>query len=240
MSAELGRPAWAERHDEEEATVRWSRSLEVAVEPDLVDEESPAITVEAYLYDHIRVDDSGTVRVERDPAPELLVGNHMLTVAQWAVLYGHRAEDPSAVLIRPRHINERLPRPLGDAAIAHAMASAEQPVNVWIALGAFCGLRCMEIASLAREDVIDGVDAPFLRVIGKGGTERGRAAARSRARPARGLRDAAPRPPVHAHGRSTRPTLTDAGVRTDQRPPARLRRHRHRPPVAAPVRDETV
>ncbi len=97
---------------------------------------------------------------------------HVAQFLKWLVLYGHRAEDPSAVLIRPRHVNDRLPRPLGDAAIAHAMACAPQPVRAWIALGAFCGLRCMEIASLAREDVIDGVDAPFLRVIGKGGKER--------------------------------------------------------------------
>jgi integrase len=52
------------------------------------------------------------------------------------------------------------------------MAGAVQPVRAWIALGAFCGLRCTEIATLVREDVIDGVDAPFLRIVGKGGKER--------------------------------------------------------------------
>lgn len=97
---------------------------------------------------------------------------HVSQFLRWCVAYGHRDEDPTAVLIRPKHLHDKLPRPLGDAAIAHAMACAGQPVRAWIALGAFCGLRCMEIADLAREDVIDGVDAPFLRIVGKGGKER--------------------------------------------------------------------
>ncbi len=96
---------------------------------------------------------------------------HVRQYLRWLAANGHRAEDPSAVLIRPK-IRERLPKPLGDAQISRALAAADQPVRAWIALGAFCGLRCMEIASLAREDVIDGVDVPFLRINGKGGKDR--------------------------------------------------------------------
>ncbi len=96
---------------------------------------------------------------------------HVRQYLRWCAANGHRAEDPSAVLIRPK-LHPSLPRPMGDADIAHAMAQAEQPIRAWIALGAFCGLRCMEIAGLAREDVIDGVDVPFLRIVGKGHKER--------------------------------------------------------------------
>jgi integrase len=96
---------------------------------------------------------------------------HVRQYLRWLAKKGHRAEDPSAVLIRPK-LRARLPRPLADADIAHAMTCAEQPMRAWIALGAFCGLRCMEIASLAREAVVDGVAVPFLLIEGKGGKER--------------------------------------------------------------------
>lgn len=102
------------------------------------------------------------------------MGNEVVHVSQylrWLVREGIRDTDPSAILVRP-HLTDRLPRPLGDADIAHAMATAGQPLRAWIALGAFCGLRCMEIADLTREDVVDGLDTPFLRIVGKGGKER--------------------------------------------------------------------
>ena len=97
---------------------------------------------------------------------------HVTQYLRWLVREGVRADEPSAVLIRPQHLREGLPRPLGEPDVAHALATAEQPVRVWIALAAFCGLRCMEIATLRREDVIDGLDTPFLRITGKGGKER--------------------------------------------------------------------
>jgi integrase len=96
---------------------------------------------------------------------------HVRQYLRWSAANGHRAEDPSAVLIRPK-LRSRLPAPMGDADILRALNAAGQPVRAWIALGAFCGLRCMEIAGLAREDVIDGVEVPFLRIVGKGGKER--------------------------------------------------------------------
>lgn len=61
---------------------------------------------------------------------------------------------------------------MGDADIVHTMVCAVQPVRAWLALAAFCGLRCREIAALTREDVVDGVPVPFLRVTGKGGKDR--------------------------------------------------------------------
>jgi integrase len=96
---------------------------------------------------------------------------HVAQYLRWLVLAGLREEDPTAVLVRPQHLNDRLPRPLADADVAHAMATAGQPERAWIALAAFCGLRCCEIAPLAVEDIVEGT-VPFLRIIGKGGRQR--------------------------------------------------------------------
>lgn len=80
-------------------------------------------------------------------------------------------DNPARALIRPKKVNQRLPHPMPDADISRALHSAVQPVHVWIALAAFCGLRCMEIGPLSREDIIDGVST-YLRIIGKGDKER--------------------------------------------------------------------
>ena len=60
---------------------------------------------------------------------------------------------------------------MADPLIERALANAEQPLHVWIGLGAFCGLRCMEIGPLKRENIVTG-DGAHLRVLGKGGKER--------------------------------------------------------------------
>lgn len=105
------------------------------------------------------------------PASQYVAVVHVTQFLAWCFLNGHRADNPSYVLVRPK-LRKRLPRPMNDDAIGQAMAAAEQPLRAWIALGAFCGLRCMEIASVRREDVIDSGLAPFLRVVGKGDKER--------------------------------------------------------------------
>ena len=58
------------------------------------------------------------------------------------------------------------PDPAEDAATATApdgrpvdqlaMNFASQPLRAWIALGAFCGLRCLEMAALRAEDIVTG------------------------------------------------------------------------------------
>jgi integrase len=97
---------------------------------------------------------------------------HVREYLRWLVVAGLRAEDPTAILVRQSHLNDRLPRPMSDADIQRAMHRAEQPERCWIALGAFAGLRCMEIASLARGDVLDAATPPVLRITGKGGRVR--------------------------------------------------------------------
>lgn len=96
---------------------------------------------------------------------------HVTQYLAWLVESELRVDDPGRALVRPRKVHKSLPRPMADASIQRALASAEQPIHAWIALGAFCGLRCMEIAPLMRENIVTG-GAPHLRVIGKGSKER--------------------------------------------------------------------
>jgi integrase/recombinase XerC len=101
------------------------------------------------------------------------VKGEVVQIAQylkWLLDEDYRKDDPSRVLVRPR-LDARLPRPMSDSDVRRAMDAADYPLRAWIALAAFCGLRCMEIAGLRGEDIIRSSRA-FLRISGKGGKER--------------------------------------------------------------------
>lgn len=91
---------------------------------------------------------------------------------KWAYDNGHRADDPRRVIIRPRNVHQSLPHPMSDADVGRALLTAPYPERAWIALGAFCGLRCVEIAKVARADIRDHSSPAMLSVIGKGGKHR--------------------------------------------------------------------
>ena len=61
---------------------------------------------------------------------------------------------PTQDIAKPR-THPRHPRPMPNDDIRNALASADPKVRCWIALGAYEGMRCQEIAFLAREDVND-------------------------------------------------------------------------------------
>ncbi len=96
---------------------------------------------------------------------------HVSQYLRWCIHAEIRHDDPTVVLVRPRNVHQSLPRPMADPLIQRAIDTADEPVRTWIKLGAFCGLRCMEIAQLAREDVMPGI-RPHLLIAGKGGRER--------------------------------------------------------------------
>lgn len=96
---------------------------------------------------------------------------HVTVYLNWLVTRELRVDNPSVTLIRPKHPRQGIPHPMSGADIITALQSAAQPVHAWIGLGAFCGLRCMEMAKLAREDIVTGA-RPYLRIVGKGGKER--------------------------------------------------------------------
>lgn len=86
----------------------------------------------------------------------------------WAVDEELLDRDPTARIRRPK-LRQGLPRPVATADLITAMREAGPQMRLWLALAAFAGLRCMEIAGLHRDDLIDG---QLIRVIGKGEKER--------------------------------------------------------------------
>lgn len=97
---------------------------------------------------------------------------HTTQYLRWAVDMGHRIDDPSRVIVRPRNVHRQLPRPMADADIGVALMTAPYPERAWIALMAFCGLRCVEVANMRRDWILDNQTPPLLSVIGKGGRQR--------------------------------------------------------------------
>lgn len=97
---------------------------------------------------------------------------HIAVYMRWLSAEGVRTDDPSVVLDRPKHDRAGIPSPMPDPDVQHALSTAPDPdVHAWIGLGAFCGLRCMEMAKLRAEDITRTLPRQ-LRIIGKGGHER--------------------------------------------------------------------
>lgn len=88
----------------------------------------------------------------------------------WARRHGHLLDDPTETIDRPK-MHRGVPRPMADADLAAALAGATARMRAWLLLATHQGLRCMEIAGLKRDDVLDALDPPMLRVYGKGGRE---------------------------------------------------------------------
>lgn len=97
---------------------------------------------------------------------------HTVRYLKWVLESEHRADDPTIVIIRPRNVHKSMPRPMSDADVGRALLEAPYPERAWIALGAFCGLRCMEIAKLSRTEIRDNLTPPCLEIEGKGGKSR--------------------------------------------------------------------
>ncbi len=88
------------------------------------------------------------------------------------VRIGILPEDPSKTVIRPK-VRQGLPRPISDDDLRVALKYAPPRERCFIALGAYAGLRCQEIAFLNVEDLL--WSAGVLRVsteAAKGGRER--------------------------------------------------------------------
>jgi len=91
---------------------------------------------------------------------------------EWAVMNGRAVEDPTLRIPRPR--SPRLvPRPIRDEDLADAMVEAPADVKAMLVLAAYQGLRCGEIATLDRDDLLDRNNPPVMIVVdGKGGHQR--------------------------------------------------------------------
>jgi len=84
----------------------------------------------------------------------------------------HGSEVPTAKIRRPR-VPRNLPRPMKDEHLRRALEEApDAEMRCWLLLGAYEGLRCMEIAGLDVDDVRDDEDTLLVRK-GKGAKDRG-------------------------------------------------------------------
>lgn len=98
--------------------------------------------------------------------------SHVRQFYKWAVLEELIVEDPTRRLIRPR-LQRRLPRPISEAHLVRALASAPPRIRPWFYLAAYAGLRAAEIANVRREDILDRATPPMIIVTdGKGGKQR--------------------------------------------------------------------
>lgn len=88
---------------------------------------------------------------------------------EWARRAGLANCDPTDAIARPRTAR-LVPRPIPADELAHALASATPRLRAWLALAAFQGFRCKEIAGLRGEDVLVHHNPPLIVVVdGKGG-----------------------------------------------------------------------
>lgn len=97
--------------------------------------------------------------------------SNLHTFYEWAVHAGLLEKSPTAGIVRPR-LRKGLPRPVSDTDLAKALGGAVGMERVVMALGAFQGMRCIEISRLAREDVLEDREPPVLVARGKGGRSR--------------------------------------------------------------------
>lgn len=89
---------------------------------------------------------------------------------RWLMAAGHRAEDPTAGLPKPRE-PKREPRPVATGALERLLRSGiRRKTQAMVLLMCYAGLRVHEVAKIRGEDV--DRDARQLRVKGKGGKVR--------------------------------------------------------------------
>lgn len=88
---------------------------------------------------------------------------------EWACQHELVDKNPTTLIARPK-LARLLPRPISEADLEVALATARREMYVWLVLAAFGGLRVMEIAGLDVGDV--RLDEGVLHVMGKGGKER--------------------------------------------------------------------
>lgn len=81
-------------------------------------------------------------------------------------------ESPAEDLMRP-NVKRLLPRPIPEDQLHFALDACTDPlVFTWMVLGAYAGLRAVDISALHCDDVLLNGTVPFLRVRGKGGHEK--------------------------------------------------------------------
>lgn len=85
----------------------------------------------------------------------------------WARRKGLR-DDPTLDLYLPSP-ERGLPRPIAEADLELAIATAPKRVRPWLVLAGYAGLRAHEIAELRRDRILNAGEPPVIMIGGKGG-----------------------------------------------------------------------
>lgn len=94
--------------------------------------------------------------------------SRMSSFYKWAIIEELCDADPTMKVERPK-VPKRLPRPASPEDVAAELERADTRTRAMLALGAFCGLRAVEVWRCRGEDFTDD---GWLLVHGKGGKER--------------------------------------------------------------------
>lgn len=73
---------------------------------------------------------------------------------KWGARYSHFDFDPAAFITRPK-VPDRLPNPVTDAELAEALRRSKEPIQLWVRLAAYAGLRCLDISQMVRECITE-------------------------------------------------------------------------------------
>ena len=97
--------------------------------------------------------------------------SHLRGLYTWAWEEGLVPEDVTVRIPKVR-VARRTPRPMPQADLDRALASADRRMKAWLLLGALAGLRCLEIAGLRPQDLQHTPDGVllYLRLCKGGGS----------------------------------------------------------------------
>lgn len=90
----------------------------------------------------------------------------------WACKHGGLAVNPAADIPVPP-VPEYEPRPISEDDLMTAVEGAPGRIRIWLVLGAWCGMRCIEIAFLRRSLIRENAGPPHI-VIAPDATKGGR------------------------------------------------------------------
>lgn len=96
----------------------------------------------------------------RAPATKRVYLAHLRAFYGWALDEELLASNPTRRVVGPK-LARGIPRPISEADLARALATATPQVRAWMMLAAFAGLRACEIALVRGEHVVRG-ETPYL------------------------------------------------------------------------------
>ena len=117
-----------------------------------------------HLFDLTAEDiDRWLERAEVQPRTRNVYLGSLRSFYRWAIRRGYTTTNPADDVDRLK-TPRALPRPCRTDDLARALEAADPQMRAWLALMAYAGLRCCEVAALHVEDLLWHLDPPLLHV----------------------------------------------------------------------------